>query len=65
MIGAEVARKRNTSDDPIKHPAHGDAVQIACVRGEADDPAGELIHDNHDPMASERDGLAPKEIHTP
>ena len=35
MIGTEIAGEGNARDDSIEHPAHGDAVQIARVSGEA------------------------------
>ena len=31
----------------------------------ADDAPSELIHNHEHPMALEKDGLAPKQIHTP
>jgi hypothetical protein len=31
----------------------------------ADDPPGELVHDNRDPVGFEENGFAPEEINTP
>ena len=54
IIEAEIAGEGNARDDPIEHPARSDAVEIAHVSGEADDPTDELIHHDDYPMAPER-----------
>jgi hypothetical protein len=49
----------------IEHPAQGDTVDFTGVSAEANNAAGELIHDHQDPMTLQRDRLAAKQIHAP
>ena len=60
MIGAEVPRHTLAGNGSIEHAAQGDAIDIARVYPEADDPPSELVHHHENPVALEQNGFATK-----
>ena len=49
----------------IEHPAYRDPVNVCGLDTEADDAAGEDVHDHHDPVAAQEDRFAAQQIVTP
>ena len=62
---AQVRRCEHPCDRVIEHPAKCDTVDITRMYAESDEPACELIQDDHNPMVSERQRLAAKEVYAP
>lgn len=53
VIRTEVVGRRRTANDPAEHPAGSCSIKRSLVGGEADDSAGALVHDDHDPVSIE------------
>ena len=49
----------------IEHPAYRDPVNVCGLDTEADDAAGEDVHDHHDPVVAQEDRFAAQQIETP
>ncbi len=49
----------------MEHPAESDAIDCSGLHAKANDPAGELIHNDQDPMSAQRRRLAAKQVHAP
>jgi hypothetical protein len=56
---------RCAGDHLIEHAAESWTIYYARLHGEADDAAGELIHDDHHPIGVEDQGFTTKEIDAP
>ena len=52
VVGADVAWRTLAHTGVIEHPAYRDTVDADGFDAEADDTAGEDIHDQHHPMAA-------------
>ena len=49
----------------VEHPAYGDAVDVCALDAEADDAAGEDVHDHQHPVAAQEDRFAAEQIDAP
>jgi len=66
MVGAEVLwHPALPSNGTVEHPEKCDAIDGSGMDAEPNDPAGELIHDNQDPVGPQRGRFAPEQIETP
>jgi len=52
MIGAEILRQCLRVNGPAEYPTQGHAVHNTAVNGKANDPSGELIHHDQDPIGT-------------
>jgi hypothetical protein len=55
VVGTGVLGQALARAGAIEHPAYRDAVDAGGFDAEADDAAGENIHDQHHPMAAQED----------
>src|SRR5215469_1936471 len=66
IVGAEVLRHLELgSDGAVEHATERDTIDRASMDAEPYDPTRVLIHDNQDPVGTQRRRLAPEQIHTP
>jgi len=66
IVGAEVlGHLELPSDGAVKHATECDTIDRAAMDAEPYDPARVLIHDEQDPVGTQRCRLAPEQIHTP
>ena len=66
VVGAQVLRHPSLpSNGTVEHPTEGDTIDGSRVDAETNNPARILIHDDQDPMGSQRCRLAPEQIHAP
>ena len=65
MIGTDVSRCALTADGLVEHPAKRYPIHSANMNTKTDDPSGELIHDDEDPVRPQDDGFTPKQIGAP
>jgi hypothetical protein len=65
MIGTEVLRQGVPSNHTIEHAAQRRTINDAAVNAEPDNPARKLVHYDQNPMRSQRNRLASKQIETP
>ena len=65
VVGADVLRKALAGTDTNEHPAYRDAIDADGFDAEANNAPSEDIHDEHHPMAAQKDGFAAKEIDAP
>ena len=65
MIGTDVSRRALTADGLVEHPAKRYPIHSAKMNTKTDDPPGELIHDDEDPVRPQDDGFTPKQIDAP
>jgi len=65
VIGAQVARSARTGNSSGEHAAQGDAIDIASLYPESNDPPCELIRDDEHSVGLEQDGIAAKQINAP
>jgi hypothetical protein len=52
MVGAEILRQCLGVNHVIEHPAQANSIHHAAVNAKADDPSGELIHHDQNPVRS-------------
>ncbi len=62
VIGAQILGDTLLRNGVVEHAAKRSAIDVAGLDAEADDPPGELIHNNQNPMGLEADRLAAKQI---
>jgi len=66
IVGAQVLRHPALpSNGTVEHPTEGDTIDGSRMDAETNNPARILIHDDQDPMGSQRCRLAPEQIHAP
>ena len=65
VVGTGVAWQTLAHAGAIEHPAYRDAVDAGGFNAEADDTAGEDIHDHHNPVAAQEDRFAAEQIEAP
>src|SRR6476620_10275271 len=66
VVGAQVLRHPALpSNGTVEHPTEGDTIDGSRMDAETNNPARILIHDDQDPMGSQRCRLAPEQIHAP
>src|SRR5450759_4927609 len=66
MVGAEVfGHPGLPSNGAVEHPAKCDTIDDSSMDAEPNYPAGILIHDNQNPVGSQRSRFAPEQIQTP
>src|ERR1017187_5667644 len=66
MVGAEVlGHPALPSNRAVEHPAKSDTVDGTGLDAEPQDAAGKLIHDNQDPVSSQRGRFAPEQVYAP
>src|SRR5450755_1658641 len=65
VVGTQIFREQLARYGVVKHSTDRRAVDVSRRHAEADDPACKEIHDGHDPVALEHDGVASKEIDAP
>ncbi len=65
VVRAEITRIALSECGPIEHLAKRGAIGIAGMHTKADEPPGELVHDNQDPVGLEENGLAPEQVDAP
>ena len=53
------------SNGAVEHPTKRDTIDRAGMDAEPYNPARVLIHDDQDPVGTQRCRLAPEQIHTP
>ena len=49
----------------VEHPTYRDAVDVGTLDTEADDAAGEHVHDDQHPVAAQQDGFAAEQVDAP
>ena len=52
-------------EDSIQHTAYGQTIKNTGVNREAHDPPRVLVHDQYDPVATQEQRFATKEIESP
>ena len=65
MVRAEVTRRAHAGSRSVEHAAQRHTIDIARMHPEADNPPGELIHDDQHPVGPEENGFTAKEIDAP
>jgi hypothetical protein len=60
VVGTQVFGKVLMRDSAIEPPANGNPVNVGRLDSETNDPTREDIHDDHDPIALERNGFTAK-----
>src|SRR5215470_8500571 len=66
IVGAEVLGRLDLpSDGTVEHATECDTIDRAGMDAEPYDPPRILIHDDQDPVGTQRCRLAPEQIHTP
>src|SRR5450755_2747399 len=58
-------RERLSRYGSVEYATDRHAVEVCRLDADADDPACEEIHDNHDPVAPEHNGLTSEQIDAP
>ena len=62
VIGADPRRWRMTGDGLIEHAAHGRTVDVFVSDAESAEPTGTHVDHHKDPMATQQDRLATKQV---
>jgi len=62
VIGADPRRWRVIGDGMIEHAAHSRTVDVFASDAESDDTAGTHVDHHKDPMATQQDRLATKQV---
>lgn len=65
IVTAKISRRIGPTDRLAKHLTECWAIDSSCAYANADDSAGELIHDHENPVALENERLAAKQIDAP
>ena len=65
VIGTEVFRLGSPGGGAIEHAAHRHAINACGGDAKPDDATSEDVHDQHHPMAAQKDGFNAEEIDTP
>src|ERR1700681_4375042 len=66
MVGAQILwHPTLPSNGTAEHPAKCDTIDGASVDAAPNDPVGILIHDNQNPVGSQRSRFAPEQVQTP
>src|SRR5580693_1673953 len=65
VIGTEVFRLGSPGGAAIEHAAHRHAINACGGDAKPDDATNENVHDQHHPMAAQKDGFDAEQIDTP
>jgi hypothetical protein len=65
VVRTHVLRERLSRSGLVEHAADRHAIDVSRRNTEADDPAREEIHDDHDPVALENNRLTTEQIDVP
>jgi hypothetical protein len=65
VVRAEMLREPLSRCGVVEHATSRDAIDVRRLGADADDPACEVIHHNHDPIALEHNGLTSEQIDAP
>lgn len=65
VVTADVFGRIGPTDRLAKHPTEYWPIDSSCVHAKANNPSGELIHNDENPVALEYQRLAAKQIDTP
>jgi hypothetical protein len=60
IVGADSLWPEISTGRFIKHAAQSRPVYMSCMESKANDPAGVLIHHDHDPVWFQGNGLGPE-----
>ena len=60
VVGANTLWPTLTRSGIVEHTAERWTIDISSIDCESNNPSGVLIHDQHDPVRRQRDGLGPK-----
>jgi hypothetical protein len=65
VVGTEMLRERLSRSGLVKHATDRHAIDVSRLDANADDPACEQIHDDHDPVALEHNRFTSEQIDAP
>ena len=65
VVGTEMLRERLSRSGLVKHATDRHAIDVSRLDANADDPAREQIHDDHDPVALENNRFTSEQIDAP
>ena len=65
VVRAEMLREPLSRCGVVEHATSRDAIDVRRLGADADDPAREEIHDDHDPVALENNRFTTEQIDVP